>query len=131
LDSGEILRFYDKNPDDFDNVLVLSNTAPTRANQKLFYPVADKEKLETIFNEGLKPDYSEDGVVFLWDGPLFVADVLGYRHDNPCLLGITIPEYCVEIDDKHFHFEANYGHAFKCKKKIKRNRLKLLEIWRE
>lgn len=100
-----------------------------KGQQKLFYHVADREKLESIIKEGLKPDYSEDGVVFLWDDLDYALDMLGYRHDNPCLLEVTIPESWVKIDDKYYDSEANYGHAFKCKRIITRDRIEVLD-WR-
>ena len=107
----------------------------------ILYHVTEEDKLKSILENGLKPmknDLRFKACVYLWDDIEFAADMYGMLERshprtsaNAIILKVDLPKSWLVLDDGYNKTEAPYGHAFKCFRKIRKDRIKLIEAYTE
>ena len=107
----------------------------------ILYQVTEKDKLKSILENGFKPmknDLRSQACVYLWDDIEFAADMYGMLERyhprtsaDAIILKVDLPKSWLVLDDGYNKTEAPYGHAFKCFRKISKDRIKIIEAYTE
>ena len=97
--------------------------------------------MKSILENGLKlmkNDLRSKTCVYLWDDIEFAADMYGMLEGsytrtsaNAIILKVDVPKSWLVLDDGYNKTEAPYGHAFKCFRKISKDRIKIIEAYTE
>jgi hypothetical protein len=107
----------------------------------ILYHVTEEDKLKSILVNGLKPiknDLRSNACVYLWDDIEFAADTYGMidryhprTFANAIMLKVDVPKSWLVLDDGYNQTEAQYGQAFKCFRKINKDRINIIESYAE
>ncbi len=74
--------------------------------------------LPVIMRDGLLPERSGKGAVFLWDSLEVAMDNLPWSEGEFVVLRARIPSSWVALDDGYLSFEPQAGHAFRVERRI-------------
>ena len=101
----------------------------------ILYHVTDRTNLDSILKNGLVPhkdDIHTKKCVYLWGDPYLAGDMMGgIKHPDPVMLKVNVPKSWLVVDEGYKDEPYCYGYAFKCFRKISKDRIRIVDAYRE